>query len=118
MSEPKHASIALAIVSFDNAFRHLMETMEKMPGETPDLSVAVAYAELFVALVHRNDIVLEDVAVVAMATVAGMVSESIGGPPLVRRCLETVRQGSMIQYQQGLRSAKAAEAKSETDTKH
>lgn len=115
MSDPKHASIALAIVSFDAAFRHLMETIEKMPDETPDQRVAGAYAELFVDLVHRDSIIDEPAALVAMATVAGMSAQAIGGPALVRRVLETIRHGSMIQYQQGLRSAKA---KAGGDTKH
>lgn len=119
MSEPKHVSIALAIASFDIAFRHLMEMMEKIPDETPDQSIAGAYAVLFVDLIHRDSIVDEPAALVGMATVAGMAAQAIGGPALVRRILETIRQGSMIQYQQGLRSAKAeADSKSETDTKH
>lgn len=119
MSEPKHASIALAIVTFDNAFRHLMETIEIRPGETPDQHVGGVYAVLFSNLIHRDGIIEEPAALVAMAAVAGMSAQAISGPPLVRQILETVRHGSMIQYQQGLRSAKAAsEAKGEPETKH
>lgn len=108
-----HASIALAVASFDTAFRHLMETVEALPNETPDQRVAGVYAQLFAMMVHRDSIVGEKEAIIAMSTVSGMVAEAIGGPPLVRQCLLSIRQGSMVQYQQGLRSAKA-----DTDTKH
>lgn len=103
MAETVTAGQALLYAAFDNLFAEKMKALEPGSYGSPDEATAAIYSEIFLGMIHRDQTIDQRSAIIGAATVAGVLSDGLGGPPITRACLEAVKHGAMGAYRVRIR---------------